>query len=35
MWGMPMDKLIARLALGYFAVALCALVTLFILLAHG
>jgi hypothetical protein len=35
MWGKPMSKLIARLALGYFAVSVCALVTLFILLAHG
>jgi hypothetical protein len=35
MWGMPMDKLIARLALGYFAVSLCALIALFIVLALG
>ena len=30
-----MTGMIARLALGYFAVSLCAIVTLFILLALG
>jgi hypothetical protein len=35
MWDMPVDNVVARLALGYFAVSLCALVALFILLALG